>query len=129
MKSNMKECPINHTFQIMGKKFSVLIIRNMIYLGHKRFNQFLEINDINAKILSARLKEMERDGLIERRVFAEVPVRVEYTITEKGLALQPILEQMSAYSMKYCAKEIFNDGKARKPEQVYGIEAPVARAR
>lgn len=129
MKSNMKACPINHTFQIMGKKFSVLIIRNMIYLGHKRFNQFLEIDDINAKILSARLKEMERDGLIERRVFAEVPVRVEYTITEKGLALQPILEQMSAYSMKYCAKEIFNDGRARKPAQVYGIEAPVARAR
>ena len=118
----MKECPINHTFKLVGKKFTMLIIRNMIHLDHKRFNQFLEIEDINAKVLSARLKEMERDGLIERKIYPDTPVRVEYTITEKGRALEPILDQMSAFSMKYCAKEIFNDGKARKPEQVYRYE-------
>jgi DNA-binding HxlR family transcriptional regulator len=93
----------------------------MIHRGHRRFNQFLEIEDINAKILSARLKEMEKDGLIERKVYAETPIRVEYNITEKGKALEPILDQMSAFSMKYCAKDIFKDGKARKPEQVYGF--------
>jgi DNA-binding HxlR family transcriptional regulator len=116
----MLECPINHTFKLVGKKFTMLIIRNMIHRGHTRFNQFLEIEDINAKILSARLKEMEKDGLIERKVYAETPIRVEYNITEKGKALEPILDQMSAFSMKYCAKDIFKDGKARKPEQVYG---------
>ena len=93
----------------------------MIYRGHKRFNQFLEIEGINAKILSARLKEMELDGLVERRIFAESPVRVEYTLTEKGLALEPILEQMSAYSMKFYAKEVFKDGRPRRPAQVYGF--------
>ncbi len=118
----MKECPINHTFKLVGKKFTMLIIRNMIHLDHKRFNQFLEIEDINAKVLSARLKEMERDGLIERKIYPDTPVRVEYTITEKGRALEPILDQMSAFSMKYCAKDIFKDGKTRKPEQVYGYE-------
>ncbi|MDQ3971056.1 MAG: helix-turn-helix transcriptional regulator [Thermoproteota archaeon] len=118
----MKECPINHTFKLVGKKFTMLIIRNMIHRDHKRFNQFLEIEDINAKVLSARLKEMEKDGLIERKIYPDTPVRVEYTITEKGRALEPILDQMSAFSMKYCAKDIFKDGKTRKPEQVYRYE-------
>ena len=118
----MKECPINHTFKLVGKKFTMLIIRNMIHRDHKRFNQFLEIEDINTKVLSARLKEMEEDGLIERKIYPDKPVRIEYTITEKGRALEPILNQMSAFSMRYCAKDIFKDGKARKLEQVYGYE-------
>jgi DNA-binding HxlR family transcriptional regulator len=122
MEHNMKECPINHTFKLVGKKFTVLIIRNMIHRDHKRFNQFLAIEDINAKILSARLKEMEEDGLIERKIYPEKPVRIEYTLAEKGRALAPILDQMSAFSMKYCAKDIFKDGKARKPEEVYGYK-------
>jgi DNA-binding HxlR family transcriptional regulator len=113
-------CPINNTFRIMGKKFTALIIRNMVHLGQKRFNQFLEIEDINAKILSARLKEMEKDGLIKREVFQETPVRIEYSLTEKGRALQPILDQMAAFSMQYCAKNVFKDGKVRKVEEVYG---------
>ncbi len=118
----MMECPINHTFKLVGKKFTMLIIRNMIHRDHKRFNQFLEIEEINAKILSARLKEMEKDGLIERKVYPDTPVRVEYSITEKGRALEPILDQMSAFSMRYCAKDIFKDGRARTPEQVYAFE-------
>lgn len=122
MEHNMVECPINHTFKLVGKKFTMLIIRNMIHRGHRRFNQFLEIEEINAKILSARLKEMEKDGLIERKVYPEAPVRIEYTITEKGRALEPILNQMSAFSMKYCASDVFKDGKTRKPEQVYGYK-------
>jgi DNA-binding HxlR family transcriptional regulator len=120
MECNMMECPINHTFKLVGKKFTMLIIRNMIHRDHKRFNQFLEIEEINAKVLSARLKEMEKDGLIERKVYPDTPVRIEYTITEKGKALEPILNQMSAFSMKYCAKDVFKDRKARKLEQVYG---------
>jgi DNA-binding HxlR family transcriptional regulator len=118
----MRECPINHTFKLVGKKFTMLIIRNMIHRDHKRFNQFLEIEEINAKILSARLKEMEKNGLIERKVYPDTPIRIEYTITEKGRALEPILDQMSAFSMKYCAKDVFKDGMARKIEQVYVCE-------
>jgi DNA-binding HxlR family transcriptional regulator len=117
---NMCACPVNNTLKLMGKKFTMLIIRNMVQFGHKRFNQFLEIEDINAKILSARLKEMEKDGLIKREVFSETPVRIEYSLTKKGNALESILNQMAAFSMEYCAKDVFNDGKARKFEQVYG---------
>lgn len=113
-------CPINNTLRLMGKKFTTLIIRNMTLYGHKRFNQLLEIEGINAKILSARLKEMEKDGLIKREVFHETPVRIEYTLTEKGTALESILHQMAEFSMKHCAKDVFKDGRARKFEQVYG---------
>jgi DNA-binding HxlR family transcriptional regulator len=122
MNKNMKVCPINNTFRLMGKKFTVLILRNMMHLGQTRFNQFLEIEEINAKILSARLKEMEKDGLIKRKIFHERPVRIEYALTEKGGALHPLLDQMASYSTQYCAKDVFKDGKARKLEDVYGYD-------
>lgn len=120
-RKNMNCCPINNTFKIIGKKFSVLILRNMMYLNQTRFNQFLSsIEEINPKTLSARLKEMEHDGLIERRVYNETPVRIEYSLTEKAAALQPILEQMGDFSMRYCCSEVFKDGKPRSWEQVFG---------
>lgn len=121
-------CPIDNTFRLMGKKFTALVIRNMLHSGHKRFNQFMEIKNINAKILSARLKEMEKDGLIKREIFHETPVRIEYTITEKGRALQPILDQMAAFSTLYCAKDVFKDGKARKIEEVYGYAPEMVKS-
>ena len=111
----------------MGKKFTILILRNMMHLGQTRFNQFLEIEEINAKILSARLKEMEKDGLIERKIFHERPVRVEYTLTEKAEALHLVMDQMAAFSTQYCAKDVFKDGKPRKLEEVYGY--PLSRKR
>lgn len=105
-------CPIDNAFKIMGKKFTVLILRNMIYLKQKHFNEFLNsIEGINPNTLSTRLREMERNKLIERKIFHETPVRIEYTLSEKGKDLFPILEQMSAYSMKH-APEIFRNGKA-----------------
>ena len=120
MNKNMKVCPINNTFKLMGKKFTILILRNMMHLDQTRFNQFLEIEEINSKILSARLKEMEKDGLIKREIFHERPVKIEYALTEKGKALHPVLDQMASYSTQYCAKEVFKDGKERKLEDVYG---------
>ena len=123
MQKNTIRCPINNTFQIIGKKFTVLILRNMIYLNQIRFNKLLNsIEGINAKILSLRLKEMEKDGLIRRKIYNESPIRIEYEMTEKGMALEPILEQMSAFSMKYFPKEIFKNGKPRTYDEVYGYE-------
>ncbi len=116
----MKCCPIDNTFKIIGKKFTVHIIRNMSMLGQSRFNQLLDsIEDANPKTLSARLKEMEKAGLISRKVFAEVPIRIEYTLTKKGNDLQGILDQMAAFSMKHFPKEIFKDGKQRSYKQVF----------
>jgi DNA-binding HxlR family transcriptional regulator len=118
----MKCCPINNTFKFIGKKFTVLILRNMINGKQSRFNQLLNsIEKINPKTLSARLREMERLGLIKRKVYShETPIRVEYYPTEKGLALQPILDMMAAYSMKYCSKDVFKDAKPREFKEIYG---------
>src|SRR5918912_4447515 len=88
----MKSCPIENTFKIIGKKFTVLILRNMINGKQNRFNQLLNsIEQSNPKTLTIRLREMEKSGLIKRKVhFHETPVRIEYYPTEKGIALQPI---------------------------------------
>lgn len=117
----MKCCPVDNTFKIIGKKFTIHILRNITMLHQNRFNQFLEsIEGINPKTLSIRLKEMEKSELIKRIVFNETPIRIEYSITEKGKALTPIIMQMAAFSMKYCSCEVFKDGKPRTIEQVFG---------
>ncbi|MFL6506881.1 MAG: winged helix-turn-helix transcriptional regulator [Nitrososphaeraceae archaeon] len=118
----MKACPIENTFKIIGKKFAVLILRNMINGKQNRFNQLLNsIEQGNPKTLTIRLREMEKSGLIKRKVYHhETPVRIEYYPTEKGLALKPILDMMAAYSMKYCSKDIFKDAKPRDFKEIYG---------
>lgn len=113
-----KSCPVNNTFNIIGKKFAILILRNMIILKQKRFNEFLDsIEKINPKTLSVRLKEMEKDGLIKREVYNEKPIRIEYSLTNKGEALKPILEQMAMFSMKYCCDQIFEDPQSVRLEK------------
>jgi DNA-binding HxlR family transcriptional regulator len=122
--ATLKCCPINNTFDIIGKRFAILILRNMINSKQNRFNQLLNsIKDCNPKTLSVRLREMEKHGLIERKVYSnEKPVKVEYRPTEKGLAFQPILDTMASYSLRYCSKDVFKDGKPREFKEVYGRE-------
>src|SRR5919197_4106846 len=118
----LKACPIENTFKIIGKKFTVLILRNMVNGKQNRFNHLLNsIEQGNPKTLTIRLREMEKSGLIKRKVYYhESPVRIEYYPTEKGLALQPILDMMAAYSIRYCSKDIFKDAKPREFKEIYG---------
>jgi DNA-binding HxlR family transcriptional regulator len=106
----LKQCPINFAFQLIGKKFTVLILRNMLHNGHSHFNEFLEIEGINPKTLSQRLKDMQRYGLIDRRVHPGTPVSIEYFLTERGRALQPVLQQLMAFSMQQYPKDVCKDG-------------------
>lgn len=116
---NCKCCPVFNTLSIIGKKFTLLLLRNMIFLKQKRFNEFLNsIEEINPKTLSIRLKELEKDRLIKREVFNETPVRIEYYLTEKGKALQPILEQMGLFSMKYCCEMVFENPNPSKIDKL-----------
>ena len=122
----MKCCPIDNTFKIIGKKFTIHIIRNMAMMGQTRFNQLLDgIEDSNPKTLSARLKEMEKADLISRKVYDEVPIRIEYTLTKKGKDLVGIIGQMAAFSMKHYPKDIFKDGKPRNFKQVFNKTIPL----
>jgi len=121
MSEQFKCCPIDNTFRLVGKKFTLHIIRNMIMLNQTRFSQFLEsVEGINPKTLSVRLHEMEKSGLIKRQVYPDTPIRIEYTITEKGKELKSIIMQMAAFSMRYCSSDVFKDGKPRTLEQIFG---------
>ena len=113
-------CPVDCTFNLIGKKFTIHILRSMIILGHTRFNQFESIEGINSKTLAVRLKEMLENDLIERKVYPGIPIRVEYSVTEKGKSVLPILEQMLAFSMKYAPEDVFADGRPRSFEDVLG---------
>ena len=116
----IKNCPVDNTFKIIGKKFTFHIVRNIAMRNQTRFNEFLAtIEGINPKTLSLRLKELEETGIIQRRVYDEVPIRIEYTLTKKGKDLQGIIDQMAAFSMKHYPKKIFKDGQRRNYKQVF----------
>lgn len=92
----------------------------MSLLKQSHFNEFIgSIEGINPKTLSTRLREMERNGLIERTVYPGTPVKIQYFLTKKGSALTPILDQMAAFSMQFCPKDVFKDGKPRTYKEVY----------
>jgi len=120
-KYGMKHCPIDTSINILGRKFTCHILRNMILLKQKRFSEFMDsIEGINTKTLCIRLKEMELDGLINRIVVSKRPVQTEYVVTEKGRTIEPILELLAEFAMKYEPRVIFKDGKQRDFEGVFG---------
>lgn len=84
-------CPIQHVLEIVGSKWAILILREL-FLGNRRTHQFIEaLPGISTKTLTARLRELESYGLVERTVFPEVPPRVEYALTAKGHEMQPVM--------------------------------------
>jgi DNA-binding HxlR family transcriptional regulator len=100
----MKEfsaCPVETTLQLIENRWKVLIIRDLL-TGTKRFGELKRsVNGITQKVLTANLRGMEEDGLLSRRVYAEVPPRVEYTLTETGYSLRPILLAMEHWGNAY----------------------------
>jgi DNA-binding HxlR family transcriptional regulator len=106
---------------MIGRKFTLHILRNMILLKQRRFSQFLgSIEGISTKTLSIRLNEMEKEGLITRVVISTKPVQIEYSLTEKGETFEPILKLLGQLSVKYEPAIIFKDGKPRDFEDVFG---------
>lgn len=84
-------CPIEFILDLIGTKWSISILREL-FRGHQRTHELLEaLPGISTKTLTVRLRELEKHGLISRKVYAEIPPRVEYSLTEKGLELQPVL--------------------------------------
>lgn len=103
-KEELPECPVATTVQLIGNKWKMLIIRNLIYNGKQRFSDFIRtLPAISKKVLTDNLRALEDDGLIEREVFAEVPPRVEYSLSEIGKSLRPIWDAMEAWGIEYKA--------------------------
>lgn len=90
-------CPVARTAELIGNKWTPLIIRDLVK-GEKRFSELeRSLRGISPKTLSERLKKLEDASVVTRKCFAEVPPRVEYTLTDKGVALLPVIESMRSY--------------------------------
>lgn len=101
---NLPACPVETTLMLIGDKWKVLILRDLL-TGTKRFGELKKsIGNVSQKVLTAQLRDMEEKGLITRTVYAEVPPRVEYSLTELGQSLKPILDAMQAWGTEYQEK-------------------------
>ena len=101
-KDELPECPVATTVHLIGNKWKLLIIRNLVYNGTQRFGEFIKsIPAISKKVLTDNLRALEDDGLIEREIFAEIPPRVEYSLSPLGQTLKPILDAMADWGSDY----------------------------
>ena len=101
MEKPLPACPVETTLTLIGDKWKVLILRDLLP-GTKRFGELKKsIGSVSQKVLTAQLRDMEQKGLVSRRVYAEVPPRVEYTLTETGYSLKPILDAMEEWGRIY----------------------------
>ena len=97
-------CPVEVTLTLISNKWKVLILRDLLP-GAKRFGELKKsIGTVTQMVLTAQLREMEASGLLTRTVYAEVPPRVEYALTELGSSLKPVLDAMQAWGSDYQAK-------------------------
>lgn len=100
---NLPACPVETTLTLIGNKWKVLILRDLLP-GTKRFGELKKsLGTVSQKVLTAQLRDMEADGLVTRTVYPEVPPRVEYTLTDLGMSLQPVLQSMWAWGESYKA--------------------------
>ena len=101
---SLPACPVEVTLTLISNKWKVLILSDLLN-GTKRFGELKKsIGTVTQKVLTAQLREMEASGLLTRTVYAEVPPRVEYALTELGLSLKPILDSMQAWGSDYQTK-------------------------
>ena len=100
-KTELPACPVETTLTLISDKWKVLILRDLLP-GTKRFGELKKsIGHVSQKVLTSQLREMEESGLVSRKVYAEVPPRVEYTLTELGYSLRPVLDAMWNWGEAY----------------------------
>jgi DNA-binding HxlR family transcriptional regulator len=103
-KKELPACPVETTLMLISDRWKVLILRDLM-LGTKRFGELKKsIGHVTQKVLTANLRDMEEKGMLIRKVYAEVPPRVEYTLSELGYSLKPILDAMQKWGEDYKTK-------------------------
>ena len=101
LKKDLPPCPVELTLLLISNKWKILIIRDLLE-GTKRFSELKKsITNISQKVLTSNLREMEEDELLTRKVYLEVPPRVEYTLTDIGYSLKPLLDDMDKWGTWY----------------------------
>lgn len=100
-KDELPECPVATTVRLIGNKWKLLIIRDLLE-GARRFGELKKgVSGISQKVLSENLRALESDGIISREVFAEVPPRVLYSLTDVGRSLLPVIDAMADWGETY----------------------------
>lgn len=116
MDKTLPACPVETTLMLISDRWKVLIIRDLLD-GTKRFGELKRsVGNVSQKVLTANLRSMEDSGLLTRKVYAEVPPRVEYTLTETGYSLKPILDAMVAWGTEYIEKK-----RIKSPRQIFPV--------
>ena len=106
MKQELPACPVETTLTLISDKWKVLILRDLLP-GTKRFGELKKsLGHVSQKVLTSQLRQMEENGLLTRTVYPEVPPRVEYSLTDLGYSLKPILDAMSTWGQNY--KDSYN---------------------
>lgn len=101
MAKTYTNCPVEYTASIIGNKWKIIILRDLLE-GTKRYNELTRsVVGISAKVLTENLRDLESDGIVARKVYPVVPPKVEYSLTEKGLELKGVLDLMKEFGMKY----------------------------
>ncbi len=101
MKENLPACPVETTLTLISDKWKILILRDLMD-GTKRFGELKKsLNGISQKVLTANLRTMEENELVNRKVYAQVPPKVEYSLTDLGKSLKPIIETMAIWGIEY----------------------------
>ena len=104
-----KNCPVERTVNVVGGKWTLLILRDL-FEGTRRFGELrASLTGISPKTLTDKLRELEQAGIIKRKIYPEVPPRVEYSLTDIGASLKPVLDAMHKWGTKY----VMQRGKAR----------------
>ncbi|MBI5418059.1 helix-turn-helix transcriptional regulator [Candidatus Poribacteria bacterium] len=104
MPEKISNCPVERTLFLISNKWKVLILRDLID-GTKRFGELSRsVTGVSQKMLTQQLRQMEKDGIVKRKVYPEVPPRVEYSLTKIGKSLEPILNSMKKWGKEYHEK-------------------------
>jgi DNA-binding HxlR family transcriptional regulator len=115
-------CPIKTSLGVLGKKWTMLIIRDIGFLKIRRFNRILEsIPGLTPRVLSMRLKELEGEGIIKCKEVKKDHVMILWSLTEKGEDILPILLMLTAYGSKWYSEFIFEDKKPRRLDEVFSL--------
>ncbi|MFZ0264878.1 MAG: helix-turn-helix domain-containing protein [Nitrososphaeraceae archaeon] len=120
------QCPIRTSLEVLGRKWTILIIRDIGFLKINRFNRLLEsIQGLTPRVLSMRLRELEKEGYIECFEEKKSPVMVRWRLTQKGKDTMPILMQLTAFGSKWYSDVVFEDKRPRKLNEIF--PQPIAR--
>ena len=99
-KDELPACPVATTVRLIGNKWKLLIIRNLM-ASPNRFGELIRTIPVSQKVLTDNLRSLEQDGIVIRTVYAEVPPRVEYKLSELGNSMRPIISAMEAWGLDY----------------------------